>query len=164
MEIQKSGPPGGFLVKMLSSFFYTGYLPKAPGTWASGITAIILFYIWPGQWHLQFLITLTVYFIGVELSSRAEQYYGHDSPRIVIDEVAGQMTALFMVPRMLLPFIMAFVLFRIFDIIKPPPARAWESLHRGYGVMSDDIAAGAYAVLATHFLLALLNKWGVSYL
>jgi len=156
--------PGGFFVKLLSSFFFSGYLPKAPGTWASGITTIILFFVWPKYWHLQFLITLAVYLIGVELSTRAERYYGHDSGHIVIDEVAGQMTALFMVPRMVAPFVIAFVLFRLFDIVKPPPARAWESLRAGWGVMSDDIAAGFYAVVVTHFILMLLNRWGVSYI
>ena len=155
---------GGFFVKLLSSFFFSGYLPKAPGTWASGITTVILFFIWPKYWHLQFLITLVVYLIGVEISTRAERYYGHDSRHIVIDEVAGQMTALFMVPRMVAPFVIAFVLFRLFDIVKPPPARAWESLRAGYGVMSDDVAAGFYAALATHFLLALLSRIGVSYI
>jgi phosphatidylglycerophosphatase A len=157
-----TAPSGGFFVKLLSTFFYTGFLPKAPGTWASAATAIILFFIWPKYWHLQFLITLAVYLIGVELSARAEKYYGHDGNRIVIDEVAGQMTALFMMPRLIIPFVMAFALFRLFDIFKPPPARTWESLPYGWGIMSDDIAAGFYAAIVTHFLLALLNKWGVS--
>jgi phosphatidylglycerophosphatase A len=155
--------PGGFWVKALASFFYSGYLPSAPGTWASGITAIILFFIWPLYWPIQFLLTMAVYLIGVEISSRAERYYGHDDSRIVIDEVAGQMMALFMVPKMIVPFAMAFFLFRFFDIFKPPPARTWESLRGGWGVMSDDIAAGAYASVATHFLLALLNRWEVIY-
>jgi phosphatidylglycerophosphatase A len=162
IEPRPAAAPGGFGVKLLSSFFFTGYLPMAPGTWASGLTAIALFFIWPKYWPLQFLVTLAVYLTGVEVSSRAERFYGHDSGRIVIDEVAGQMAALFMVPRMIVPFAIAFVLFRFFDIVKPPPARAWESLRAGWGVMADDIAAGFYAAVATHFVLALLGRWGVS--
>jgi phosphatidylglycerophosphatase A len=164
IEPRPAEVPGGFIVKMLSSFFFTGYLPRAPGTWASGVTAIILFFIWPQNWPLQFLVTLAVYLIGVELSTRAERYYGHDGGRIVIDEVAGQMTALFMMPRMFVPFALAFVFFRFYDIVKPPPARAWESLRFGWGVMADDVAAGFYAAITTHFVLALLTRWGVSYI
>ncbi len=156
--------PGGFFVKLLSSFFFVGYIPKAPGTWASAVTAAILFFAWPKYWPVQFLITMAVYLAGVELSTRAERYFGHDAGRIVIDEVAGQMAALFMVPRMVVPFALAFIFFRLFDIIKPPPARAWESLRAGWGVMADDIAAGFYAAIATQFTLALLARWGISYI
>jgi phosphatidylglycerophosphatase A len=163
-NINQAVMPGGFWVKLLSSFFFAGYLPKAPGTWASGITALILFFTWPKYWHLQFLITLAVYLIGVEICTRAERFYGHDSRRIVIDEVAGQMTALFMMPRLIVPFAISFLLFRLFDVIKPPPARTWESLRAGWGVMADDIAAGFYAAVITHFLIALLSRWGVNFI
>lgn len=154
---------GGTVIKLLATFFYIGHLPKAPGTWASFVTAVILYFVWPPQWYVQFLIILAVYLIGVEIATRAEAHLGHDARVIVIDEVAGQMTALFMAPRMIVPFALAFLLFRLFDIVKPPPARQWESHRGGRGVMNDDIAAGVYAAVAMQFLLALLNRWGVSY-
>jgi phosphatidylglycerophosphatase A len=154
--------PGGFFTKMLSSFFFIGYLPKAPGTWASGVTAVILFFIWPREWYLQIPPIFLIFAIGVWISGRAEEYFGHDGGQIVIDEVAGQMTALFMAPKLIIPFILGFLLFRLFDIIKPPPAGYWESLRGGWGVMSDDIGAGMYAAVSLNFLLALLNLWGVT--
>jgi phosphatidylglycerophosphatase A len=156
--------PGGFGIKLFATFFFSGYLPKAPGTWASGFTAIILYFIWPPEWYIQILLIGAVYFIGVWFAGRAEQYFGHDGHRIVIDETAGQMTALFMAPRNPLVYFVAFLLFRVFDIIKPPPARQWESYRGGWGVMADDIAAGAYAAVLLNFFLALLARWGVSYL
>jgi phosphatidylglycerophosphatase A len=153
----------GFFTKLWATFFFIGYLPKAPGTWASAVTAIILYFVWPPKWYIQFLLILAIYLFGVWAAGRAEQYLGHDARKIVIDEVVGQMTALFMAPHFGLAYILGFLLFRIFDIIKPPPARQWESLRGGFGVVADDMAAGVYAAIILNFSLALLNRWGVSY-
>jgi phosphatidylglycerophosphatase A len=152
-----------FVVKLFASFFFSGYLPKAPGTWAAGFTAITLYFIWPPFWYVQLLLIFAIYIIGVFFAGQAEQYLGHDARQIVIDEVAGQMVALFMAPRAILPYVMAFLLFRVFDIIKPPPACGWESLRGGLGVMADDIAAGAYAAIVMQFLLAVMMHWGIHY-
>lgn len=154
---------GGFFPRLFATFFYVGYLPKAPGTWASGISAIILYFIWPPQWYYQFPAIFAVFLFGIAMSGRAEEYYGHDAHRIVIDEVAGQMLALFMAPHKITAYVLAFLLFRLFDIVKLPPARQWESLRGGRGVMADDMAAGAYAAVITNFMLALLGRWGVTY-
>lgn len=150
--------------KILATFFFIGYLPKAPGTWASAVTALVLFFVWPDAWYIQLALILAIYLLGAWTSAVAEHFLGHDSRHIVIDEVAGQMTALFMAPRMFLPFVLGLFLFRLFDITKPQPARSWESFHGGWGVMGDDIAAGAYSAVIMQFFLALLNRWGVSYL
>ncbi len=154
----------GFLARVSATFFFSGYLPKAPGTWASGITTLILFFIWPGEWYIQLAAIAAVYLFGILVSGKAENYLGHDSPHIVIDEVAGQMAALFMAPPKFLPFILGFIFFRLFDILKPPPCRAWESWRRGWGVMADDLAAGFYAACSAQLILALLNKWGIGYI
>ncbi|HBC46689.1 MAG TPA: phosphatidylglycerophosphatase A [candidate division Zixibacteria bacterium] len=153
----------GFFPKLFATFFFVGYLPKAPGTWASAITALFLYFVWPPQWYIQFPLIFVVYIFGVWAAGRAEQYFGHDARKIVIDEVAGQMTALFMAPHFVLAYILGFLFFRIFDIVKPPPARQWESLRGGYGVVADDIAAGFYAAIVLNILLAIFNKWGVTY-
>lgn len=154
----------GRIARVIATFFGAGYLPRAPGTWGSAFTALILYFAWPSAWYIQFVATFAIYVIGVWASGRAEEFYGHDGRKIVIDEVAGQMTALFMIPRSPLPFLAAFLLFRVFDILKPPPAKQLESNRGGRGVMGDDIAAGAYASVLLHFTLALLDKWGVNYL
>jgi phosphatidylglycerophosphatase A len=153
----------GFLPKLFASFFFVGYLPRAPGTWASAVTAILLYFFWPTQWYFQVVLILAVYLFGIWMSGEAEKYYGHDARRIVIDEVAGQMLALFMAPPKVIAYVLGFLLFRLFDITKPPPARQWEQLHGGRGVMADDMAAGAYAAMILNFLLALLARWGISY-
>jgi phosphatidylglycerophosphatase A len=153
----------GFFVRLLATFFYSGYLPKAPGTWASGFTMIILFFIWPGQWYYQLIAIAAVYRFGVWVSGRAEEYFGHDGRPIVIDEVAGQMMALFMAPIKFLPFMLGFAFFRLFDIYKPPPVRQWQSYRRGWGIMADDLAAGIYAVCLMQLVLLFLDKWGIPY-
>jgi phosphatidylglycerophosphatase A len=154
----------GFFTRLLATFFFSGYLPKAPGTWGSAFTALILFFVWPPQWYYQLVAIIIVYLIGVWIGGKAEGYFGHDGRPIVIDEVAGQMVALFMAPAKFLPFIVAFGLFRIFDIVKPPPAKAWQSLSGGWGVMADDIAAGFYAACLLQIILTFLERWGVGYL
>jgi phosphatidylglycerophosphatase A len=154
----------GFLIRLLSTFFFSGYLPRAPGTWASGFTAVILFFAWPHFWIYQLVLIAGVFVLGARISGKAEAFYGHDGRPIVIDEVAGQMVALFMVPQKFLPFFLGFVFFRIFDIIKPPPAKQWESYRRGWGVMADDLAAGFYAACLLQIALAILGKWGINFL
>lgn len=153
----------GFLIKLLATFFFSGYLPKAPGTWGSGFTVLILFFVWPEEWYIQIVIIALVYLLGVWISGRAERYLGHDARPIVIDEVVGQMAALFMAPAKFLPFLLGFAFFRLFDIIKPPPARAWQDLQGGWGVMADDLAAGFYAACSLQLILAVLDRWGVTY-
>lgn len=153
----------GFFVKLLATFFYSGYLPKAPGTWGSAFTMLILFFVWPDQWYIQIVAIALVYMFGVWISGKAERYLGHDAREIVIDEVAGQMAALFMAPAKFLPFMLGFAFFRIFDIVKPPPAKTWQDLQGGWGVMADDLAAGFYAACSVQLILAVLDRLGATY-
>ena len=163
-DADKQTVKGGFIIKIISTFFYCGYLPKAPGTWASGFTAIILFFIWPDFWFYQLAAIAAVFLFGAWISGKAEDYLGHDARPIVIDEVAGQMIALFMAPQKFLPFFLGFIFFRIFDVVKPPPARQWESYRKGWGVMADDLAAGFYAACLLQLILVLLGKWNIDYI
>jgi phosphatidylglycerophosphatase A len=155
---------GGFAVKLIATFFYSGFLPKAPGTWASGFTAIILFFIWPLFWVYQLVAIAAVYIFGAYVSGKAEEFLGHDGRPIVIDEVLGQMVALFMIPQKFVPFVLAFIIFRVLDVLKPFPIKSWESYRGGWGVMADDLAAGFYAACATHFILVLLDLWNINYI
>lgn len=159
--VSQGARPSGFVTRLLATFFFSGHLPKAPGTWASGFTAIILFFVWPQAWYVQFLLLCVVYFVGVWLAGLAEKYYGYDGRPIVIDEVVGQMVALFMAPKSIIAYVLAFGFFRLFDIVKPPPARQWEDLVGGWGVVADDVAAGVYAAVIMQFLLVLLGRWEV---
>ena len=152
-----SSPPAGFVTRLLATFFFSGLLPKAPGTWASMFTAIILYFAWPQSWVYQLAAIVVVYILGVIVSGQAEKMYGHDAHPIVIDEVAGQMIALFMAPKTVVVYILSFILFRIFDIFKPPPARQWQDKPAGWGVMADDLAAGAYAAVVLQVGLVIVK-------
>jgi phosphatidylglycerophosphatase A len=155
-------PQVGFVTKLIATFFFSGLLPKAPGTWASMFTAAILYFVWPSLWLYQLAAIAVVYAIGVVVSGQAERQYGHDAHPIVIDEVAGQMIALFMAPKSIVIYILSFLLFRIFDIFKPPPARGWQDKPGGWGVMADDLAAGAYAAVVLQFGIVVARAVGIT--
>ena len=150
-----------------------GYLPLAPGTWGSLLA--VTFYIslhkyWFPNTHFspghlrtfllaQIVIILTLTVIGTWAASRTEQVLRIKDPgKVVIDEVAGQLIALLAVPggMWLIGDVLtiggAFILFRLFDIVKPYPARKLENLPGGTGIMADDLVAGAYAGLGVLLL------------
>jgi phosphatidylglycerophosphatase A len=129
----------------------SGYLPVAPGT-AGALVGVALWsvFAWGLAATAPALLGITVLLtgLGIWAAGRAEGLLGHkDDQRITIDEVAGVLTALLFLPARLDVVVLAFVLFRVFDIWKPPPVRAAERLGGGLGVMADDIVAGLYANL-----------------
>ena len=156
-----------------------GYLPLAPGTWGSlvgvGLYLLLEFvslsFLWPyaARHGLTFLsietprmaflllVILVVTRVGIWAASRAEQLLQRKDPgAVVIDEVAGQLIALLSVPTFVQGWwgiLTAFLLFRVFDIWKPYPARRLEKLESGLGIMSDDVVAGAYAAVVNSIML-----------
>ena len=128
---------------------FAGYLPGAPGTWGS-IVAILL---WYGLQHLlstQYIIGLTVilFFVGVWVSKELSKYDEEEDPaHIVIDELVGQWIPLWFLPVTPVYILLAFILFRIFDIAKPWPVSFFDRIPGGWGIMLDDIAAGIYALI-----------------
>ncbi len=147
--------------KFFATGAFTGYLPVAPGTWGSFLACVILWFFWPQYWFEQLPIIILFYPIAVYFSRKGIRYFGPDGSPIVIDEIIGQMIALFMVPHSVIAYILAFLFFRIFDIVKLPPARGWEKLPGGTGIVADDVAAGAYAAVLLHLILSFLGKLGV---
>jgi phosphatidylglycerophosphatase A len=137
-----------------------GLLPKAPGTWGT-LTAVPLawFLARQGRWALVaglVVVSLIGWWAG-ELYGRASGK--EDDQRIVIDEVAGYLMTLLLVPVTPVNLILAFILFRLFDITKPPPVRQLDQhIGGGLGVMVDDLAAGVYAAA----ILFALQHFGVS--
>ncbi|TFG80704.1 MAG: phosphatidylglycerophosphatase A [Chrysiogenales bacterium] len=134
---------------MIATFFGTGHLPVAPGTWASLLTALIVFFTPLSTLPFVFLalITAFVYAIGIPAAGICEKHYQKKDPRqCVIDEVAGQLVSLWFLPRQAGFYIAAFFLFRILDIIKPFPVNKSEALPRGIGIMTDDVLAGFYVL------------------
>jgi len=143
-----------FLIKLIASGLGTGYSPLAPGTAGSALAAIVVWLLAP-WWGPGTAAAATVgaFIIGVFCTGRAEKFWGHDDGRMVIDEVAGMFLSLSLVPAGLRNIVIAFLIFRVFDILKPPPARAAERLPGGWGVMTDDIVAGAYTAVV---------MWGIA--
>jgi phosphatidylglycerophosphatase A len=128
--------------KTISTVFFIGYIPFAPGTCGSLVALMFIWLLQPSlMWQAGILAG--VFVIGVITSGITEKAIGQkDCQHIVIDEFAGYLCSIIFLP--LTPFYMisAFVLFRIFDILKPPPICYFEKLSGGAGIMLDDVAAG----------------------
>ena len=123
-----------------------GYWPWGPGTLASAlVTALWLALPWP--WALWLAVVVLWTAAGTPAAGRAERSLGHDDGRIVIDEAAGMGLALLAAPRTWPAAAIAFALFRVFDIFKPPPLGRLQRVRGGWGVMLDDLGAGAAAAL-----------------
>ncbi len=82
-----------------------------------------------------------------------ERQEGSDPGKVVVDELVGQGIAILLIPKTILFYLIAFILFRIFDILKPFPVKQIESLPRGWGIMSDDVMAGIYANIILHIII-----------
>lgn len=141
-------------VKAVASGLYVGYIPYLSGTAGSLEGVLIYIFISRLSWWIYSLILVVLLFLGEWVSSRAEEIFRErDSHKIIIDEVAGYLITMFLIPWNLKYVLAGFIFFRIFDIWKPFPIRRLQKLSRGKGVMIDDIVAGIYA----HFLIILLK-------
>jgi phosphatidylglycerophosphatase A len=141
-------------IKIITSFFYLGYAPFASGTVGS-LGGLAIYFFVKDNAVLFVLSTLVVFILGMMFSGEAEKIFGKKDPgKIVIDEVAGMLISLLFLPCKIWIVAAAFLLFRFFDIIKPPPARRVEALAGSYGIMLDDVIAGLY----TNIILQVLVK------
>jgi phosphatidylglycerophosphatase A len=131
---------------LISSFFYLGYSPVAPGT-VGTLGAVILYYVISGfsnLFYLFFIIALIIFSVWVSEIARIR--LGDSDPNsIVIDEVCGFLVTMILIPPNMINIAMGFLLFRFFDILKPPPIRMSEKLSGGLGIVADDVLAGIYA-------------------
>jgi len=135
------------LVKTISTFFFIGYLPLVPGTFASlaGMGVFACVKESPERYMVS-LALLTA--LGFLTAGRAEKLFGKKDHRsIVIDEVAGMMLSVGFLPRDYRLYVLGFFLFRLLDTVKPYPASLLQEREGAFGVMSDDIVAGIYTNL-----------------
>ena len=180
---ERSRTPIDFLALAIATCG-VGYLPLAPGTFGSivgiGIYALVraallkLFFaiasptvntfdqVYYAAVAFEMLVLLGIAGVGVWAASRTEKLSGKKDPgKVVIDEVAGQYIALLPIPLSVEPawwsVVLAFILFRFFDIVKPYPARKLESLHGGLGIMADDLIAGVYAAVVVALVVSV--RW-----
>ena len=130
------------VLAFFNTCFGTGYMPFAPGTFASALAAVLI-YLFPGVFASIYFAVLCIIF-GTA-SVYAERYEGEDPGHIVIDEFAGMCVAMAGHKPSLLNVVIGFVLFRVFDIAKPFPIRRVERLPGAFGVMADDVLAGVFS-------------------
>jgi phosphatidylglycerophosphatase A len=138
-----------------------GRLAPGPGSWGSAATVLLwsaIAYSLPASLRTPVLVAAAVLvtLIGIPAATQVARASATKDPQfVVIDEVAGQLIALIAVPLAWKTFLAGFILFRAFDILKPPPVRQLEKLPAGTGIVLDDVAAGFYALLVMQILLRL---------
>jgi phosphatidylglycerophosphatase A len=138
-----------------------GKLRPGPGTWGSALAVLTWFLISQVispelQCGALILLSLAVIAIGIPAATKVASAYGNKDPQnVIIDEVAGQWITLIAVPVAWKSLLVGFILFRGFDIFKPPPIRRIETLPGGFGIVLDDVAAGICASIMMHLLLYL---------
>ena len=142
-----------FIDKLLGSGFYTGYIPFASGTFGS-IAGLIIYYI-PGFENPFVIIPAIIIFsfYGIYVGSKFEKLYGKDPAECTIDEIVGMWISLLFLPKEIWISVIVFLIWRIFDIIKPFPARKLEKLNGGLGIMIDDIISSFYVLLLVHLFI-----------
>jgi phosphatidylglycerophosphatase A len=146
-----------FAVKTLSTFFYLGYLPLVPGTFAS-LAGVFIFFLINGSTPLHIILILFLTILGFVVSSKAERIFNKkDAKYIVIDEVSGMLLALLFMPVNFKVVIIGFFLFRILDTFKPYPADRIQELKGSLGVMGDDIVAGLYTNIILQVVVRLTS-------
>jgi phosphatidylglycerophosphatase A len=148
--------PRPVLALVWATFFGSGYVPVAPGTAGTAAAIPVWWVLSAGPAWAYLAATLVIALTGMAAAQRAGRYFGvADSGHIVIDEVAGYLITMSLLPRTAFAAITGFVLFRICDILKPWPARVFDRQPRwknGAGVVLDDVFAGVWAFVLT---------WGV---
>lgn len=143
----------------LATFGGAGLFPIAPGTAGSAASFVIWapMVLWETSWWQRAALVLVIFLLGIPACERAARAFRTDDPKqAVIDEVAGQGLTLLFAPAVPLQLLVGFLLFRLFDVLKPWPIR-WidRHIHGGFGVMLDDMLAGLFALLC----MLVLDQW-----
>ena len=140
--------------QLIATGLGVGYFPYGPGT----MGALLAIFIWSllatmtsYSWLIATTVILIIAFtlIGAWSSTIVEEYWGEDPSRVVIDEIVGQWIVLLAIPSIFSWWhvLIAFILFRFFDIVKPLGIRKMENLTGGWGIMADDLLSGCYGAI-----------------
>lgn len=142
-------------VTFIATGGYAGFFPIAPGTVGTLVGLLFCLLFSNFSLPIYLLSTITLFFFGAWAADRAEITFARkDSPKIVIDEVVGYLTTMVLIPFTFGTALGGFLFFRLFDIIKPPPARKIDrQMKGGFAVILDDAVAGVYANLSLHLFL-----------
>jgi len=134
---------------------YSGYLPKAPGTWGSLVGLLLFFLLHTLSLEIYLAVIAGIFVIGTFASGEAEKIMDHKDPGlVVIDEIVGMLITMIAIPATPIAMGLGFILFRIFDIWKPFPIRFIDQrFHGGLGIMLDDIVAGIFSLIILHLFI-----------
>ncbi len=148
-----------FLEKLIGSGLYSGYSPVASGT-AASLVALIIYFI-PHFEQLYIIVPVSIIFFlyGIPLGTKFEKKYGKDPKQCTIDEFIGMWISLIALPKTIGIALSAFFVWRILDIIKPPPARKLEKINGGFGIMIDDVVSAIYTLLIMHVVVYLVGQF-----
>lgn len=144
-----------FLIKFLATSGFVGFAPYAPGTFGTLVGVFIyLLFLKITQSQFIFLFFSIIYFIvSIFVSNRAEKLYGlKDCQRIVCDETSGFFFSILFIPCTIRNIIFAFLIFRIFDVVKPYPIRKLQNIRGGLGIMLDDLLAAVYTNIVLNLI------------
>jgi phosphatidylglycerophosphatase A len=143
------------LAELIGTVVYVGRMPIVPGTWGSLVALLVWYIVKPAiSAPLFLLITGGIFFVGIATAEILIKAWDDTDPKaIVIDEWVGMWIALYLVPHDIKWGLIAFLFFRLFDILKPGPIQLMDDMHDAIGVMMDDVAAGILACLVTQSLL-----------
>jgi phosphatidylglycerophosphatase A len=144
---------------VVATFFGAGYLRPGPGSWASASTVLLWWLLTrritlSHQPWIALLITAMAVLAGIPAATLVARASRLKDPQfVVIDEVAGQLLTLIAIPASWKSLLLGFILFRAFDIVKPPPVRRLERLPKGVGIVVDDVGAGLYGLAVMQAVL-----------
>src|SRR6266700_1289882 len=150
--------------RLTATFLGTGYMRPGPGSWGSAATVLVWWliarYVLPGnlasgsQPYVCAGLALVALAVGIPAATLVARAAAKKDPQfVVIDETAGQLITLIGAPLTWQSLLVAFILFRAFDIVKPPPIRMLERFPEGTGIVVDDVGAGLYALVVMQVLL-----------
>jgi phosphatidylglycerophosphatase A len=141
-------------IMFIATGCYSGYLPKAPGTWGSLVGLLLFFLLHTLSLEIYLAVIAGIFVIGTFAAGEAEKIMDHQDPGlVVIDEIVGMLITMIAVPATPLAMVLGFILFRIFDILKPFPVNFFDQrFHGGLGIMLDDVMAGIYSLIILQVL------------
>jgi len=137
---------------------YLGYVPVAPGTFGSAAGLLVFAAVrWSASPILELAVIVLLFAVGVWSSNVAEKHFGGVDPApVILDEVLGMLITLAFIPVNITGAIVGFLLFRLFDVVKPWPANRLEALHGGLGIMADDAMAAVYGNVVMRLLIVIV--------
>lgn len=150
---------GAGWASVVATVFGIGRMRPGPGTWASAATILLWFLLtrWTppsSQAAVAIALAILTVIVGIPAATRVARVTGIKDPSfVVIDEVAGQLITMIAVPVSWKSLLLGFILFRGFDVVKPPPVRSLERLPEGVGIVIDDVGAGLYALAVMQIVL-----------